>query len=376
MDPDETRGYRIQSIDLLRGVVMVLMAIDHSRAFLHEDFNVFNAEDLARTSPILFFTRWVTHFCAPVFIFLVGASAYLMESKMRSKKNLSIFLFSRGAFLILLELTIFRFCWQPQAHFFQPFILLLVIWAIGVSMIYLAGIIHLSNGVILGSGLIILFFHNTLSSIAFPPGGAISVFWTFFYAGGYNQLTENIGVVFLYSVLPYFGLVALGYSFGQLYTSAFDITRRRQFLIGLGVSCILLFIVLRYYNLYGDPSPWSTGKDTIFTLMAFLKATKYPASLQFCLMTLGPAFLLLAFTESTRNSFTYFLITIGKVPMFYYILHLFAFVGIGFVAGFNTMNLGMVYFSFAAVVFVLFVFCDLYSKYKFSHPGKRWLKFI
>jgi uncharacterized membrane protein len=367
---------RIHSIDFLRGVVMVLMAIDHTRTFLHEDFHQFNAEDLAQTTPVLFFTRWITHFCAPVFIFLVGTSAYLMLQKVQSKKQVFSFLVTRGLFLILLELTLFRLCWQSTGAFFNPFISLLVIWAIGVSMIFLALLIYLPFRAILLFGLLVLFLHNTLAGVSFPEGSGMATFWAFFYSGGIGSLPGGIGVFFLYPVLTYFGLVALGYCLGYLYTPDFTRERRRAILIGLGTGALVLFVALRYFNVYGDPRPWEAGKNTLFSIMAFLRTTKYPVSLLYALMTLGPALIALGLIEPVKNRVVKFFVTIGEVPMFYYILHLVFIALISFMAGSNSYDLLAVYGFFVVQVSILYLLCRWYSGYKSEHPEKKWLKYI
>jgi uncharacterized membrane protein len=367
---------RIQSIDFLRGLVMVFMAIDHSRTFLHSSFNEFNAEDLTKTTPILFFTRWIPHFCAPVFIFLTGTAAYLMFQKIQSKKQLAGFLLSRALILIFLELTIFRFCWSHGEGLLEPFFFLPVIWAIAVSMIFLALVIWLPYRIILVLGFLILFLHNTLSGIQFPEGSGLYKFWTFFYSGGFTNLFGNVGAFFLYPVLPYFGLISLGFCLGAVYKQDYQAQRRRKLLTGMGIAAIVLFIVLRFINGYGDPHTWEPQKNTLFSIMAFLRATKYPVSLLFSLMILGPALLILAFIEPVRNGITRFFVTIGSVPMFYYILHLLFFVTIGFIRGFNKDSLLVVYVWFVIVVTILYVLCRWYAKYKFSHPEKKWLRYL
>ena len=373
---NHSQGKRIQSIDFLRGLVMVFMALDHSRTFLHASFYEFNAEDLAKTTPILFFTRWITHFCAPVFIFLTGTSAYLMNLKLKSKKQVSNFLISRGLVLIFLELTLFRFCWDPTAPFFRPFVLLLVIWALGVSMIFLGLIIFLPFRAILIFGFAVLFIHNTLAGVHFENDSAMGTLWAFFYSGGSGLLFGNVRVVFLYPILPYFGLISLGYCFGYLYGPGITVEDRRKYLIRLGLTSILIFIVLRYFNIYGDPHPWVIQKNGIFSVMSFLKTTKYPISLLYTLMTLGPCFLILAWVEPVKNVFTGFFVTIGSVPMFYYVLHLLLFVTIGFTMGFNSHSLASVYAWFVFVVIILYSWCRWYSNYKFHHREKKWLRYI
>lgn len=366
---------RIHSIDFLRGVVMVLMAIDHSRTFLHEDFPVFNAEDLGKTSPALFFTRWVTHFCAPVFIFLAGTSAYLMQVKTGSKKKVFIFLITRALILIFLELTLFRFLWNFSGSFTNPFALLVVIWAIGISMIFLAFLIYLPYRAILVFGLAVLLLHNLLANVSFPEGSAMSKLWAFIYTGGFVPLGKA-SVFVLYPALPYFGLIALGYCLGYLFTPSFSTEKRKLILSILGTSAIVVFVILRYFNLYGDPRPWETGKNAMYSFMAFLKTTKYPVSLHFALMTLGPALLTLAFIEPIKNAAVKFFVVIGSVPMFYYVLHLIFFSTIARITGFYKYDLAMVYVWFVIVVFVLYLLCLWYSKYKFNHPEKKWLKYL
>jgi uncharacterized membrane protein len=354
---------------------MVLMALDHVRTFLHVDFYQFNAEDLTQTTPVLFFTRWVTHFCAPVFIFLVGTSAYLMLQKTGSKAAVSGFLISRGLFLIVLELTLFRICWSSPSNFLQPYASLLVIWAIGINMIVLAGLIYFPYKVIFALGLIILFFHNTLASVSFPEGSSLATFWAFFYSGG-NGAIGNFGVFFLYPILPFIGLVALGFCLGAIYAHDFPALRRKQLLLKLGGSAIVLFVVLRSLNIYGDPHPWELGKNAIFSFMAFLRTTKYPVSLLYCLMTIGPALVALALTEGVKNKVVQFFMTIGSVPMFYYILHLVFIAIIGALIGRNSYNLAIVYVIFILLVALLYALCRWYAPYKSRHPEKKWLMYI
>lgn len=366
---------RIRSLDVLRGIVMVLMAIDHARVFLHEDFYRFNAEDLSKTTPELFFTRWITHFCAPVFILLVGTSTYLLQQKVQLKKKVTWFLVSRGLLLVLLEVTLFRFCWQPGQSFFEPQFSMLVIWAIGISMLFLALLIWLPYGAILSFGLLVLFLHNTLANVQIPEGTGMHAFWAFFYAGGYAQVGKA-GIFFLYPVLPYFGLVALGYVLGAVFRPELPFSKRRKILTGLGAGAIILFIILRWLNGYGDPHPWEPQRNGLYTLMAFLRTTKYPVSLDFALMTIGPALLFLAWMEKVQNRITDVFATIGSVPMFYYILHLLLFMLLALLLGFNRFGLGAMYGFFAGGVLLLYVLCRWYAKYKFSHPEIRWMKYL
>lgn len=352
------------------------MALDHSRTFLHEDYFRFYPEDLSQTTPALFFTRWVTHYCAPVFIFLTGTSSFLFEQKTGSKKKLFNFLISRGLILILLELTLFRACWLRFDHIFEPFIGVVVIWAIGISMIFLAFLMFLPNRVILVFGLLVVFFHNLLSGISFPEGSNMAIVWAFLYKGGGGMLFGKIYINFLYPVIPYLGLIALGYCIGYIYTPSFTIQRRRNILISAGAVAILLFLVLRYFNLYGDPSPWEARESAMYSVMAFLRTTKYPVSLLYILMTIGPSLIILALIEPVRNRVVDFFRIIGSVPMFYYILHLVFFSLLGAIVGYNKDNLVIVYGWFVILVLLLFILCRWYANYKFRHPDKRWLKYL
>lgn len=366
---------RIQSIDVLRGIVMVLMVLDHARTFLHTGFIEFNAEDLGRTTPVLFFTRWVTHFCAPVFIFLAGTGAYLMLQKIQSKKKVFHFLVTRGLLLLLLELTIFRLCWSKGAYF-EPYIFLPVIWAIGISMIFLAFITWFPFRIILAFGIAVLLLHNLLGNVVFPPGSAMETFWAFFYKGGGGTLFGKIGVWFLYPVFTYFGLISLGYCLGAVYRPGFAAKKRKRILVYLGAGAVFLFILLRAINGYGDPRPWEPQQNIVFSIMDFLKTTKYPVSLLFALMTIGPALLLLRYIEPVNNRLTRFFATIGSVPLFYYLLHLPLLIFMGIIFGFNQYRLPVVYLFFVLAVTVLYILSRWYTKYKFSHPEKKWLKYL
>jgi uncharacterized membrane protein len=367
---------RIQSIDFLRGIVMVLMVLDHTRTFLHGDFKQFNAEDLAQTTPVLFFTRWITHFCAPVFIFLTGTSAYLFQQKGASRKKVAGFLLSRGLILIFLELTIFRICWV-HGDFFASYIGLLVIWTIGISMIFLAALIFLPYRVILVVGMLIMFLHNMLAGISFPEDSAMAIVWAGLYSGGGGMLFGKIYLYFLFPVIPYLGLIALGYCLGYLYGLSFTQQRRRIVLLAMGITCVLLFLILRYFNIYGDPRPWGPGKNVIFSIMDFLKTNKYPISLLYALMTIGPSLIILALIEPVHNKLVSFFALIGSVPLFYYILHLPILALLGAIIGYNKVqSLAMVYVWFAVIVAVLYMLSRWYARYKFTHPDKKWLRYL
>ena len=288
---------RIESLDIVRGVVMILMAIDHVR--------VYAGVPAGGPDPAVFFTRWITHFVAPAFVFLAGTAAYLHGRRLASKGELSRFLLTRGAWLILLELTVIRIFWTFNFDF-RHYMLAGVIWVIGWSMIVLAAAIHLPHAAIASIGIAIIALHNLADFL--PRAEVTNPALQFLYAGG------PVGPLFiLYVLIPWAGVMLAGYAFGPVMERAPQV--RRVFCLRLGAILTLLFVVLRWLDFYGDPRHWR-GEPS---LLRFLNTTKYPASLLFLLMTLGPMFLLLAFAEKWRAPV---LSTFGRVPMFYYLLHI------------------------------------------------------
>jgi len=333
---------RLDSIDLLRGIVMVVMMLDHTRDFVHyAQIQGFDPTDLTHTSVKLFFTRWITHYCAPIFVFLAGTGAYLKLARGKSKRDLTRFLITRGLWLVFLEFTVvrigaflnvdYRFLGVAQ-----------VIWVIGVSMIVLAGLIHLPLKVVAAFGLLMIAFHNLLDRFHVQgwqgPESPAPGFWTKVFIllhQGFEPfpvLGWPSPVVFvIYPLIPWIGVMALGYAFGKLYDLQYQ--RRRSLLLRIGGIVTLLFFVIRATNLYGDPSPWSRQPSVAFTILSFFNVTKYPPSLLFLLMTLGPALILLALFEgeTSRPSalreqtglmarLRSVFITFGRVPLFFYLL--------------------------------------------------------
>jgi len=376
---------RIQSIDLLRGLVMVIMALDHVRDFFHaESFHV-DPTDMEKTNWPLFATRWITHFCAPVFMFLSGTSAFIAGQR-KTKKQLSMFLLTRGLWLIFLELTIIGFGWSFEfdVHHFG----LLVIWALGASMVVLAGLIWLPFYAILGIGLVLVCGHNLLDKY---DKSWNSLGWMMLHEQG----TANVGSVnifVMYPIIPWVGTMALGYCLGKLYTADFDAARRQKILLMLGSSAILLFVIVRFINLYGDPSPWLTPTNKSFTVLSFLNTTKYPPSLLYLTMTLGPGLIFLAFTEKAAGWFSNIIKVFGRVPMFYYLCHLYLIhlgaMVLGFAQGFKSsdfdkgvppgygVNLGMTYLVWLVIVALLYLPCRWYDKYKSTHKDNKWLSYL
>lgn len=373
LNKDSLRRRRVASLDLLRGIVMVLMVLDHARFLLHNGAG--NPENLDTTTPVLFFTRWVTHFCAPVFIFLAGTAAFLFAEKNGMAQTIR-FLWTRGLLLILIEFTVIRLGWDPD--FTRPVLDLLVAWAIGVSMLFLALVLRFLpfNG-LLALGAAIVLGHNLLDGIPANSATTGGKLWLLLHQSGYFFLTKKFAVFVLYPVLPYLGLIALGYCFGKLYAAYFQAEKRRRYLLLVGLGCMAVFLLLRTFNWYGDPSHWSPQKDALFSMLSFLKTTKYPTSLLYNLMTLGPALLLLRATDEVLPKIFAPLCLIGQTPLFFYLWHLYVIKLVGLAGGSqNSFSLAGVYAATLAASFMLYWMCRFYLRYKLAHPGKKWLRYI
>jgi uncharacterized membrane protein len=308
--PAAGKRLRIESVDLLRGVVMVLMAIDHSRDFFGTRVNPVNLD--ATTIP-LFFTRWITHFCAPTFFFLTGTGAFLSRRR-KSTAELSRFLFTRGLWLIFLELVVTRgFGWQFNFDFRVTF--LFILWGLGWAMITLSALVYLPMWAITAFGLILIAGHNLLDSVQ-----SQSWLWSILHAPNVLVATPRFSLVESYPLIPWVGVTAAGYSLGQIYN--WPAEGRRTFFLRLGLGLTAGFVILRFLNVYGDPVPWSAQRSPAFTLLSFLNTTKYPPSLLFLLMTLGPAMLFLWALDTGTPRWVRPVLIFGKVPMFYYLLHI------------------------------------------------------
>jgi uncharacterized membrane protein len=387
---------RIESIDLLRGVVMVIMALDHSRSFFHYGAFVYDPMDLTTTTPILFLTRFITHFCAPVFVFLAGTSAFLYGSK-KTKPALCKFLITRGLWLIFIEMAIMTVLWYFNITY--NFIYLQVIWAIGVSMIVLAAFIYLPWKVLLVVAVLLVAGHNLLDGITAEGNSFASIIWYLIHQQYFLELSDNLIILVGYPVLPWIGVMALGYCFGKFYSIEFDASLRKKWLLRLGFGAIALFIILRAINVYGDLVHWSAQKNTLYTIFSFINLTKYPPSFDFILLTLGPALLFLYAIETIKNRVTEFFIVFGRVPFFYYILHvllihLFALLGLVIIGGnwrlmiitgdvfashkIDTYGypLWVAYLVWIVVVFLLYPVSKKYMTYKARNKDKWWLSYL
>lgn len=320
----QQQSKRIESVDILRGIVMMLMALDHVRDYFHIGANTGDPLDLASASPLLFFTRWITHLCAPIFIFLSGTSVFL-QGKRKTQKELGLFVIKRGCWLIVAEWTIIAFGWTFNPAFvFIPF---QVIWAIGISMVILGLLLmlRLPYTAMLATGLVIVCGHNMLDAIEYAPGFESSFWWDITHRGSFKfyPITENHTAILVYPFVPWTGLMLLGYSAGKIFTQ-FDPEMRNKILLRTGFGLLLFFALLRYSNLYGDPVPWSTQPSVLYTLFSFVKVQKYPPSLAYLSLTISAALILLAWLEgSIHTLFSRVMTVFGRTAFFYYILHIY-----------------------------------------------------
>jgi len=396
MNKDYTSNVRITSIDLLRGIVMIIMALDHARDYFHAYSLYFDPSDLNHTTPAIFFTRWITHFCAPVFVFLAGTSAFLTRQK-KSKKELSLFLLKRGLWLMLLEVTLVSFGW-----FFNPIFslqVLQVIWVLGIGMIVLAALIHLPKNVIFAIGILLVFGHNLLDNIHVQGNTMTAFAWSELHEFNIFKF-KGITIYAAYPIIPWIGVMALGYCLGSLYQPTFNTKTRKRILLWMGVFGILLFLLLRFSNIYGDPNKWATQSSATLSILSFLNTFKYPPSLLFLLMTLSPALLFLASSEKIWNRFTQVVSTYGRVPLFYYLVHIYLLHLLAMMAaeltGFTWtdmvftnrwiteqpslrgygFSLPIVYLIWLSTVIVLYPLCKRYDSYKQNNRSKWWLSYL
>ena len=365
---------RIASIDVLRGLVMALMALDHTRDFFSA--GGFNPRDVGETT--LFLTRWITHFCAPTFVLLAGLSAFLY-GRGRTVAATSRFLFTRGLWLILVEFTIVRLGWTFELGSHE--LTAGVIWAIGASMVALAVLIWLPQWAIAGVAAVIIASHNLLDGVRAEQLGAGGAVWHVLHQPGAVHLGGGLSVFVLYPLIPWVGVMALGYALGPI--MQLEATRRQLFLLILGAGLTLGFVVLRAINLYGDPAPWSVQATWPATVLSFLDCEKYPPSLLYLMMTLGPALMLLAAFEHVHGRFAKPLAMFGQVPFFYYVVHIYVIHALAVVIGFAmtgvlasnpAIGLGLleIYVIWLLVLVLLYPVCRWFAGLKLRGTGWWW----
>ena len=383
---------RIESIDLLKGLVMVIMALDHTRDYFHYSAFFFDATDPTQTTWPIFFTRFITHFCAPAFSFLAGISAFMI-GKRKPIDELSSFLIKRGLWLVFVEIVLINFAWKFDVQFRN--IGLQVIWSLGISMIVLAGLIRLPKRMIMLFSIVIIFGHNLLDNIHFEG----SYLWAMLHERQKFEFAEGHIVNFAYSLLPWIAVMSLGYCFGSFYDTSFDAQKRKRILNGLGLGSLALFFILIALNTYGDPVKWTNYGNTSQTLMSIFNVSKYPPSLLYLLITLGGSFLFLSNAEKLKGKVGDFFCVFGRVPFFYYIIHIYLihlmaafaayFTGFGWQAlvlptfitrvealkgyGFNLVT---VYIVWIGVILLLYPLCKKFDNYKQSHKEKWWLSYL
>ena len=371
-----THKVRIQSVDMLRGLVMIIMALDHMRDYT--TMYHFSPEDLSQTTIPLFFTRWVTHFCAPVFMFVAGVGSGLGEINGKSKKQLSHFLWTRGLWLVLLEFTVIKLGWT--FNFTDDRIILQVIWALGMAMISLAIMIYVPKKWLLILGLVMVFGHNLFDGVPSDYFGVLSPLWKMLHVDGTFPL-GSYTVIAKYPMIPWIGVMALGYVFADFYRLEAKARQRKIFI--LGFICTVTFFLVRGINAYGDPKPWEAQSTFGMSLISFLNANKYPPSLSFLLMTLGPSIMLLAVFEKFGGWLSKFLIVFGRVPMFFYVVHIYVIhllaVILGIYQGFTIIDMSslfrnlpqeygfslpVTYALWAVLIITHYYLCKSYIEYK------------
>lgn len=391
----DTIKQRIQSIDVLRGIIMAIMALDHTRDYFHIAGMNGSPTDMETTTPLLFFTRWITHFCAPTFVFLSGTSIYL-QSLRKTKKELAWFLFTRGLWLMVAELTLVGIGWSFDLSF--DFFFLQVIWAIGCSMAIMSGLIFFSYWVLTAIGILLTLTHNIMDYIIITNDN-LDVAANFFLITEFEPyVLGSVRIMTAYAILPWTGIMLLGYAAGKWYSSEVSPEKRRKALITTGSLLIALFIGLRLLNSYGDPAPWDTQRNFIYTVLSFFNVTKYPPSLMYACMTLGPALIVLALIENIRNRFTDIFNIFGRVPFFYYLIHIYIIhilcTILFFAEGYTlkdteTMrmtfafrpeenfgfSLGIVYLIWLLVLVLCYFPSRWYNNYKSTHK-QWWLSYI
>ncbi len=400
MQPPSKPGSRLNSIDALRGAVMILMALDHVRDFFHSGAMRFSPTDLDKTTTILFLTRWVTHFCLPVFMFTAGSGAFLWwRQRGHTRGHLAHFLWTRGVWFVVLELTMMQLAYNFNISPDNT-ILLLILWIFGICMIVLAALVYLPMSWLLGLSLVTIALHNCLDGVDAARFGSRAWVWRIVHQPGVFPVAGQ-PVLISYTLLPWIAVMAAGFCFGRIFEWAPPV--RQRFMRRLGLAAVAGFIALRALNLYGDPAPWSVQKTAILTVLSFLNCTKYPASLDFLLMTLGPALLALAYLDRHPPAVVNPLVVFGRTPLFYFVLHFYIIHGVAvfmallrygnpawsfmfhplpsmggprqlFPANFG-YSLWVAYAVWVIVVAMLYPLCRWYAKYK-SRQSSWWWSYV
>jgi uncharacterized membrane protein len=390
---------RVVPIDALRGAVMIIMALDHVRDFVHRGAMSASPTNLATTTPLLFMTRWVTHLCAPTFMLTAGLGAFLLWQRGRTRAELSVFLLTRGVWLMLLELTVMRLAYDFDLGSPYP-VFVLVLWVLGLCMVVLAALVWLPIPALVTVSLAVIVLHNTLDGVTADRFGSAAPLWNVLHQPG--AFTVGGTTVFIgYPLVPWIAVMALGFCAGPLFLM--ERPRRRKILVAIGAAAIVWFIAERAINAYGDPVPWAAQPSPLYTVLSFLNTTKYPPSLDFLLMTLGPAFLLLASLDQPGWKRSNPLIVFGRVPLFYFVVHfylahlaavLLAFLRYGgsaqafalhrvpsmggaaevFPPGFGE-SLGVVYVVWAVIVLALYPVCRWFAELK-ARRRNWWLSYL
>ena len=385
---------RISSIDITRGLVMVIMALDHVRDFMNITSMSQSPTDLQTTTTLLFMTRWVTHLCAPTFVFLSGVSAYIAFKKNNTISESRSFLFKRGIWLVILEFTFINFALWFDIHF--RFMIMEVISAIGLSFIILSLIIKLPSRTIGIIGLLIIFCHNLLQSVTIPSNPVTIFFSSILFRPFLMQVTPGFSFFTAYPLVPWLGIMLAGFACGEFFEIPAE--RRTKIFLRIGLVTLSLFTIIRFINIYGDPSEWAIQKSSLFTVLSFINTTKYPPSLLFILLFLGITFLVLFISEKVKNRFSEFLMVYGRVPLFYFIIHLFIIHSLMFVIlriqgiGSNDMLFGafnngrpktaggvelpLIYLIWLSVVLLLYPVCKWYGRYKSEHKENKFLRYL
>lgn len=373
---------RIQSIDMMRGLVMLIMLLDHVRERFFYHMQVLDPMDLDETSASLFFSRFAAHLCAPVFVFLTGLSAWLYANPVNGPaRSARSFLLKRGLFLIALEVTIINFSWMGSYHT----IWLQVIWAIGLSMVVLALVSQWPKAVLTLLGFGIVFGHNLLTPFSFQPEEWGYSLWTILHDRNFLVSEGAVKIKASYPVLPWIGVIILGYLAGPLYSKTLSAEHRGRLLLQLGAGCLLLFIVLRGFNIYGETLDWQLYPDLVTSLMSILNLTKYPPSLNYLLVTLGLMFLLLFVLEKPQGNWTQILVNFGSAPMFFYILHLYvllvlyrivlALCGPNQGEGFGMEHMGWIWLTTVLLAVALYLPTKWFSLYK-KRSQQAWIRYL